>query len=917
MHIAHHPIFVALSIVVACLGSWTALNLFRRVRAHNGVWRGAWLAASGIGMGLSIWSMHFIAMLGFNPGSEVRYRVGLTLLSLLLAIGATTFAFFSVNDRSLRRLLAAGTFMGLGICIMHYVGMAAVMTNARISNDGVYVALACAVAITASTSALVVARGERTLLQRVLAAIVLGFAIVGMHYTAMLGVRLIPSTEAQRIVDSGLDSVTLAIALAGGTALILFLALIAALSDRRFEALAAREALRSEQQLRAIIEHLPFGVFVATAPAGEVRFANAEAERLLRAPLAGATMWNARPTYGSVDSEGRFLAPEESALYQAMHEGRRIGPRVQAYRRGDGSIANFEVTAAPFSDRVGGTALTVVAIQDVTAKLIAEEEARQAAALRDSEERFRLIAEHAPVMLWISDAAGGNAYGNSALREFCGMQQEASRVAWLDVLAPEDREKFLAQFEAALHTRSGFSAEARFRRADGLSRTVHVNATSRFNDHGAFLGLIGVNVDVTEIRRAQTELLYMNELLEERVTAALAEKAQAQEELMHAQRLESLGRLTGGVAHDFNNLLTVVIGALDIILKHPENTERRTRLGEAALAAARRGERLTAQLLAFARRQPLRSEPCDLNDLILEGEPLIQRAVGEALSLDLRLSEAPATVRIDPAQFESALLNLIVNAVDATPAGGAIAIETEVRDLAESECPEVKPGRYFGVRVTDTGQGMTRDVLNHIFEPFFTTKPAGKGTGLGLSQVYGFVRQSGGTVRVHSALGQGTTFELYLPVLQEGRQVKPVEEPQHQGGLTLNILLAEDDASVAAITETMLRNLGHQVTRTLDAHQALAALKSEHDFDLLMTDVLMPGGMNGVELAREVATLRPQMEVLLISGYAGESLDEALADGVWPFLKKPYLQDELQACLHRIFKDRAESLTARLPVSQV
>ncbi|HKO49701.1 MAG TPA: ATP-binding protein, partial [Polyangiaceae bacterium] len=364
-------------------------------------------------------------------------------------------------------------------------------------------------------------------------------------------------------------------------------------------------------------------------------------------------------------------------------------------------------------------------------------------------------------------------------------------------------------------------------------------------------------------------------------------------------------------------LLTVVIGALDIILKHPENTERRTRLGEAALAAARRGERLTAQLLAFARRQPLRSEPCDLNDLILEGEPLIQRAVGEALSLDLRLSEAPATVRIDPAQFESALLNLIVNAVDATPAGGAIAIETEVRDLAESECPEVKPGRYFGVRVTDTGQGMTRDVLNHIFEPFFTTKPAGKGTGLGLSQVYGFVRQSGGTVRVHSALGQGTTFELYLPVLHEGRQVKPVEEPQHQGGLTLNILLAEDDASVAAITETMLRNLGHQVTRTLDAHQALAALKSEHDFDLLMTDVLMPGGMNGVELAREVATLRPQMEVLLISGYAGESLDEALADGVWPFLKKPYLQDELQACLHGIFKDRAESLTARLPVSQV
>lgn len=906
MHMVHHPIFVTLSVVVACLGSWTALDLFRRVRAHTGAWRGAWLAASGIGMGLSIWSMHFIAMLGFDPGSEVRYRIGLTALSLLLAIGTTTFAFFSVNDRSLRRLLTAGTFMGLGICIMHYVGMAAVMTNTAISNDGVYVALAFAVAIIASTGALVVARGERTFLQRMFAAIVLGFAIAGMHYTAMLGVRLMPGTVPQGIVDSGIDSVTLAIGIATGTTLILFLALIAALSDRRFEALAAQEALRSEQQLRAIIEHLPLGVFVTAAPSGEIRFSNAEAAKLFRHPIGGTTVWNVRGEYGAVDSGGRLLAPEEYALYQAMHEGRRVGPRVQTYRRGDGSVVQFEVTAAPISDRVGDGALAVVAFHDVTAKLIAEAEARQATALRDSEERFRLIAEHAPVMLWISDAAGQYAYGNTAFREFCGLQQENPSKHLADMLAPEQREKILAQFESATHARSGLSVEARFRSADGSSRIVQIKATSRFNDRGEFLGLIGVNVDVTEIRRAQTELLHMNELLEERVAAALAEKAQAQEELMHAQRLESLGRLTGGVAHDFNNLLTVVIGALDIILRHPENADRRTKLGEAALAAARRGERLTGQLLAFARRQPLRSEPCDLNGLIREGEPLIERAVGDGLSLELSLSETPATVQIDPAQFESALLNLIVNAVDATPAGGAISIETHLCDLLQSEFPEVTSGRYFCVRVTDTGQGMTREVMSHIFEPFFTTKPVGKGTGLGLSQVYGFVRQSGGTVRVHSVPGHGTTFELHLPVLQEGTEAKLTEQLQHRGSLALNILLTEDDASVAAITETMLKNLGHQVTRASDAHQALTTLRSEHYFDLLITDVAMPGAMNGVELAREAATLRQQLRILLISGYAGESLDKALADGAWPFLKKPYLQDDLQTCLHTIFKDRAE-----------
>jgi nitrogen-specific signal transduction histidine kinase/CheY-like chemotaxis protein len=400
----------------------------------------------------------------------------------------------------------------------------------------------------------------------------------------------------------------------------------------------------------------------------------------------------------------------------------------------------------------------------------------------------------------------------------------------------------------------------------------------------------------------------MNELLEERVAAALAEKAKAQEELMHSQRLESLGRLTGGVAHDFNNLLTVVIGALDIILRHPDNAARRTKLGEAALAAARRGERLTGQLLAFARRQPLRSEPCDLNELILQGEPLFQRAVGDALSLNLRLGKMPAVVRIDPGQFESSLFNLIVNAVDATPAGGSISIETQLCTLAEDEVAELAAGRYFRMRVIDTGQGIPRDVLNHIFEPFFTTKPAGKGTGLGLSQVYGFARQSGGTVRAHSQSGQGTTFELYLPVLYEGAQVKPaaLREVERES-MTLTILLTDDDASVAAITEMMLRNLGHQVTRTYSGHQAVEALKSEEYFDLLIADIAMPGGMNGVELARRAAILRPRMKVLLISGYAGESFDEDVAEGAWPFLKKPYLQDDLQACLHSIFGHRDES----------
>jgi PAS domain S-box-containing protein len=910
VHIVHHPIFVALSVVIACLGSWTALDLLRRVRAHAGRWRGAWLAASGIAMGLSIWAMHFIAMLGFNPGAEVRYRIGLTVLSLLLAIAATSFAFFSVKEHDLRRLLAGGAVMGAGICVMHYVGMAAVITTARLSNDGVYVALAFIVAVTASTGALIAATGERTFLQRSLAAVVLGFAIVGMHYTAMFGVRLTPIAEVADVTAGGIDSITLAFAVAGGTMLILFLALIAALSDRRFEALAAREALRSEQQMRAIIEHLPLGVFVAAAPSGEIRFANDEAEKLLGRSLGREPFWDQAGECGAVHGDGRRLAPQEHALYQAMHESRRIGPRLQTYRRSDGSLAQFEVMAAPIPDRAGGSALAVVAFQDVTAKLLAEEEARQAAALRDSEERFRHIAEQAPVMLWISDAAGRHVYINKALRDFWGAPQDGRDLDWNGMLVDADRGKFLEQFDAALRECRGFAAEARFRRADGLARIVQVSASARFNNWRDFLGLIGVLVDVTEIRQAQTDLLHMNELLEERVMAALAEKAQAQAALTHVQRLESLGRLTGGVAHDFNNLLTVVIGALDIILRHPENAERRIKLGEAALAAAKRGERLTAQLLAFARRQPLRFEACDLNDLIREGEPLIRRAAGDGLSLDLRLGATPALVRIDPAQFEAALLNLVVNAVDATPPGGEISVETQLRHLSSDEFPEIVSGRYFYLRVSDTGAGMTADVMNQIFEPFFTTKAPGKGTGLGLSQVYGFVRQSGGAIRVQSAPGQGTSFAVYLPVFKEGTQAKPAKRVGRKSGLALSVLLTEDDASVATITETMLKNLGHRVARAANGQQALATLRSGQHFDLLLSDVVMPGGMNGTELAREAVALRPELKILLSSGYAGESLDRALTEGAWPFLKKPYLQDDLDALLCAIFKDGDEALSS-------
>jgi signal transduction histidine kinase/ActR/RegA family two-component response regulator len=390
----------------------------------------------------------------------------------------------------------------------------------------------------------------------------------------------------------------------------------------------------------------------------------------------------------------------------------------------------------------------------------------------------------------------------------------------------------------------------------------------------------------------------VSEQARESVAVAVAKKTEAEAALMRAQRLDALGRLTGGVAHDFNNLLTVVIGALDVILRHPENAQRRQRLGEAALNAARRGQRLTAQLLAFARQQPLQPETRELNELIRQAEPLLRRALSEQVALKVRLCETTAIARIDPAQFEASLLNLIVNAVDASAAGGEIVVETQLSTLVNGEVAGLAPGPYFSMSVVDRGQGMSPDVIKRIFEPFFTTKPPGKGTGLGLSQVYGFVKQSGGEVEVDSAEGAGTRFRIYLPIsaAQPNHEIVPVT--QRVGvARPLSILLVEDDPSVAAVTEMMLVDSGHKVQRAANADEALRVLWSEAEIDVLFSDVVMPGGMNGVELAKQAVVQRPLLKVLLTSGFAGESLDEWLSQGAWPFLRKPFLSTELAAAL--------------------
>ncbi|WP_448203391.1 response regulator [Azospirillum sp. sgz302134] len=410
-----------------------------------------------------------------------------------------------------------------------------------------------------------------------------------------------------------------------------------------------------------------------------------------------------------------------------------------------------------------------------------------------------------------------------------------------------------------------------------------------------------------------------------RLLAEIAERERAEAALARAQRLEAIGQLTGGVAHDFNNLLTVIVGNLDLIARTDEVPERVRRLGAAALSAAERGERLTRQLLAFARRQALHPEIADANRLIQDEEALFRRAVDEAVEIRLDLDDTLKPCRIDVAQFEAALLNLVVNARDATPAGGCITIATRNTVLpAQDAPPDLPAGGYIVVAVQDTGAGIPPEILPRVFEPFFTTKDVGKGSGLGLSQVYGFVRQSGGQVRVDSVVGRGTRVEIWLPCSAERLRVPDAAPTEEAKGLRGNgecVLVVEDDADVRAMAVETLQGLNYRVLVAANGLEGRAALETHRTLDLLFTDVVMPGGIGGLELAQEARRLHPHLRVLLTSGYParrGMPSDAGNTPETLPFslLAKPYRRDALAQAVRAALADipEAEADFSRLRV---
>ena len=417
-------------------------------------------------------------------------------------------------------------------------------------------------------------------------------------------------------------------------------------------------------------------------------------------------------------------------------------------------------------------------------------------------------------------------------------------------------------------------------------------------------GILITAVETTKRVAADKALHTLNATLEQRVAEESAKRAETEDALRQAQKMEAVGQLTGGVAHDFNNLLTVIIGGLDTVLRaKPEETVRIRRAADMALQGAQRAASLTARLLAFSRRQPLAPKPVDLNLLVRDMTDLLHRTLGEQIELEGVMAPRLWLAEIDPNQLENAILNLAVNARDAMPEGGKLTIETTNTALDESYVArdsEVIAGQYVMLSVSDNGSGMDAKLLGRVFEPFFTTKDVGKGTGLGLSMVYGFVKQSGGHVTIYSEPGLGTTIKMYFPrFLGESSADDSAEAPPPGQGEEV-VLVVEDSDDVRAYSVMVLRELGYTVLEAADATSAMTVLERSARIDLLFTDVVLPGN-SGRVLADAALERWPGLKVLFTTGYSRNAIvHQGRLDAGVNLLTKPFTFEQLAASVRDI-----------------
>ena len=648
------------------------------------------------------------------------------------------------------------------------------------------------------------------------------------------------------------------------------------LSERK----AAEAALQARTtEWEALIETAPVAVWFTYDPdLREVR-ANRLASELLDLPLVfGVSDWlSQRLPHRSIFRDGVEVPPDQAPLRRAI-QGIEVRNEEWEVRFEDGRRVDLLYNASPLRDRAGAVVGAIAAAVDITARKHSE------AVLHEREARLHSILDTAPeALITISERGIVESFSRSAAALF-GYAANEVIGRNISMLMPSPyREAHDGYLERYLRTGE--------KRIIGIGRVV----SGQRKDGSVF----PMELAVGEVQVSGQHLFtgFIRDL-----TAT----QKIEQELRQSQKMEAVGQLTGGVAHDFNNLLTVILGNLEM-LEMRLTDERQLELAREARETAEHGAQLTERLLAFGRRQPLQPKLTDIGDLLGDMTPLLRRTLGETVRVRGRSDNDLWPVLVDPSQLQNAILNLAINARDAMPGGGRLTITAENAELEPDYArlyPEVQAGRYVLIAVTDTGTGMSEEVQERAFEPFFTTKEVGTGSGLGLSMVYGFVKQSGGHVMIYSEPDHGTTIRMYLPravVAEEAPEAGAPETPvEVLRGHGETVLLVEDEPRVRRMTMARLQDLGYQVLEAANGPAALALLDSHSEVDLLFTDMVMPGGMTGADLAEAVLVRRAEIKVLFTSGYAELDVVRRGQATEARWLRKPYSTLNLAQALREV-----------------
>jgi PAS domain S-box-containing protein len=634
----------------------------------------------------------------------------------------------------------------------------------------------------------------------------------------------------------------------------------------------------NEARLRAVVETAVDGVILIDDH-GQILMFNPACERLFG--------------YTSAEVQGRNVKMLMPSPYRDEHDDylenyRRTGQqkiigigREVVGRRNDGSTFPMDLSVG--ESREDGETVFVGVIHDLTERKQAEQ------ALRESAEQLRAVVETAVDGVVLIDAHGRILVFNPACERLFGYDADDVMGENVNILMPspyhEEHDKYLENYRISGQRQIiGIGREVVGKRKDGSTFPMDLSVGETQKDGEAVF--VGVIHDLSERKRAE-------------------------EQLIQVQKMESVGQLSGGIAHDFNNLLTVIIGNAEALGERLKARPDLSQMVDSILSAGMRGADLTNHLLAFSRRQVLTPARIDCSHLISGMEKMIRRTLREDVEIRTNINPELHAAYADATQLQTAVLNLVINARDAMPHGGNLTIAAENIVVDESYHPDVTPGSYVMIMISDEGQGMTDEVLERACEPFFTTKDVGSGSGLGLSMVYGFVKQSGGHLTIYSEPDLGTCVRIYLPA-SEGKTpgattpIKGAEQPYPRGHET--ILVTEDDPFVLSHARNCLEGLGYRVLAATDGHEAMGLIESDEPIDVLFTDIVMPGGISGFDLAEKAIKLRPRLKILMTSGYAIETLQSR---GRLPpdraILNKPYRKADLARRLRQVLDADQES----------